>query len=203
MNLLDISIIIVMGFFIVRGIFRGFFMEIASLSGVILGIFAGLRLHGRMTVFLKSYLRSWDSFGLQLLSFALIFFLVLVLCNLIGWGLKNILRKTPIGWTDKALGAALAVLKGIIVTYVAIILLTFFVPSKTPLIAGSRLAPWVISSYQTIAGMISPGFYEKWKRKFMDNKKQGNNARAVQRDWFTARVVTDGEAVLFPGENGS
>ncbi|MBW2144663.1 MAG: CvpA family protein [Deltaproteobacteria bacterium] len=172
MNLLDISIIVIMIFFIVRGLFRGFFMEIASLAGVILGILLGLRLHPLMTGVLRPYLPSIDNFFLQLISFAIIFAVVLILCNLTGLGLKIILKKTSLGWTDKGLGAGLAVLKGIIITYIAIVILTFFVPSTAPLVARSKLAPWIISSYQSIVSLISPEFYQSWKRRFIGQKKK-------------------------------
>jgi len=174
MNLLDIAIIVIMIFFVVRGIFRGFFMEIASLAGVILGIVLGFRLHPRMTGILRPYLLSFDDFTLQLISFALIFTIVLLLCNLTGWIIKFILNKTSLGWADRGLGAGLSVLKGIIVVYVLMVILTFFLPSQAPLVARSQLAPWIIRSYQSIASLISPDFYQKWKHKFMEQKKQIN-----------------------------
>jgi len=174
MNLLDIIIIIIMIFLILRGVIRGFFMEIASLAGVVLGILLGFRLHPRMTDFLRPYLPSFDDFVLQLVSFAIIFSIILVLCNFVGWGLKIMLKKTSLSWTDKGLGAGLAVLKGIIVIYITIVILTFFTPSQAPLVARSRLAPWVINSYQSIASLISPDFYQKWKRRFIGQKNKIN-----------------------------
>ena len=190
MNLLDISIIVIMIFFIVRGLFRGFFMEIASLAGVILGILLGLRLHPLMTGVLRPYLPSIDNFFLQLISCAIIFAVVLILCNLTGLGLKSILKKTSLGWTDKGLGAGLAVLKGIIITYIAIVILTFFVPSTAPLVARSKLAPWIISSYQSIVSLISPEFYQSWKRRFIGQKKKIDEVVSKKIEEFT-------------GENGS
>ncbi|MBW2093538.1 MAG: CvpA family protein [Deltaproteobacteria bacterium] len=150
-------------FFIVRGIWRGFFKEMGSLAGVILGIWLAVKLQPQLTLFLKSHLSS--SRFLSLISFAGIFFVVLVGCNLAGWGLKLLVKKAFLGWADKGLGAALAVLKGIILTYLVIVLLTFFLPAKAPLIAGSRLAPVIVSSYQSLAGFLSPGASDRWKRK--------------------------------------
>ncbi len=74
--------------------------------------------------------------------------------------------KTPIGCLDRWLGAGLAFLKGIVLIYLIIIVLTFFIPSKTPLIAKSRLTPLIIQSYQSMVNLISPGFYQELKRKF-------------------------------------
>ncbi|MEA2040154.1 MAG: CvpA family protein [Thermodesulfobacteriota bacterium] len=164
MNLLDLFIIVAMIFFVVRGIFRGFFKEIGSIAGVILGIWIGCLYQPQITAYLGAYFPSWKL--LPILSFAAVFFVVFVLCNLGGWGLRIIFKKAFLGWADRILGAGLAILKGIIITYLVIVLLTFFVPSKTPFIAGSRLAPLIISSYQSIVSLISPDYYDNWKRKF-------------------------------------
>lgn len=169
MNLLDIIIIVTMIFLIVRGIFRGFFRETGSLTGVVLGIWFANLYQPEMTGFLKAYLPSGKY--LPLISFALIFCLILIVCNLLGWAMKLILQKFFFGWADRMFGACLAVLKGVIITYLVIVLLTFFVPSKTPLIAESKLAPLIISSYQSIAGVISPGSYRNLRKKFLLKKK--------------------------------
>jgi membrane protein required for colicin V production len=169
MNLLDLVIIATMIFLLIRGIFRGFFMEVGSLAGVILGVWLANHYQPQMTNYLKAYLPS--SNYLPIISFAVIFVIVLVLCNLLGWSLKMIVKKAFFGWADRTLGAGLAILKGIIITYLVIVLLTFFVPSKTPLIARSRLAPLVITSYQSMISFISPSFYQRWKKKFLGNSK--------------------------------
>ena len=156
-------------FLIVRGIFRGFFREIGSLAGVVLGIWLANLYQPEMTGFLKAYLPSGKY--LPLISFAFIFCLILVACNLLGWAMKSTLQKFFFGWVDRMFGAGFAILKGVIIAYLVIVLLTFFVPSKMPLIAESKLAPLIISSYQSIAGAISPGSYQNLKKKFILKKK--------------------------------
>jgi membrane protein required for colicin V production len=169
MNLLDLVIIATMIFLVVRGIFRGFFMEVGSLAGVILGVVLANHYQPQMTNYLKTYLPSANF--LPMISFAVIFIGVLVVCNLLGWSLKVIMKKAFFGWADRTLGAGLAISKGIVITYLVIVLLTFFVPSKTPLIAQSRLAPLVITSYQSMISLISPTFYQRWKKKFLGNSQ--------------------------------
>lgn len=170
MNLLDVIIIACMVFLIVRGIFRGFIREVGSLAGVILGIWLASLYQPQMTDFLKSFLPSGKF--LSLISFALIFLVVLVLCNVVGWLLKKLVKKIFLGWADRTLGAALAVLKGVLITYFAIVLLTFFVPSKSNLIADSKLAPIIINSYQSIVGLLSPGAYQNLKKQFVGQKER-------------------------------
>jgi len=170
MNLLDVIIIACMVFLIVRGIFRGFIREVGSLAGVILGIWLASLYQPQMTDFLKPFLPTGKF--LPLISFALIFLGILVFCNVVGWLLKKLVKKIFLGWADRTLGAALAVLKGVIITYFAIVLLTFFVPSKSNIIAESRLAPIIINSYQSIVGLLSPGAYQNLKKKFVGQKER-------------------------------
>jgi len=66
-----------------------------------------------------------------------------------------------------SLAGVILVLKGIILTYLVIVLLTFFLPTKTPLIAKSRLAPVIVSSYQSLAGFVSARRSHRWKKKWL------------------------------------
>ncbi len=174
MNPLDLAIIAVMVFFIVRGIFRGFFREIGSLAGVILGIWLAVHYQPQMTSYLKTYVPTLKY--LPLISFGLIFVIVLVLCNLAGLALRMMMKRLLFGWADRGLGVILAILKGIILTYLAIVLLTVFMPSKAPLMAKSKLAPLIISSYQSMVSLTSAGSYEKWKQKLLGEKKETDSA---------------------------
>jgi len=173
MNLLDIVIIAAMTLLIVRGIFRGFFREVGSLAGVILGIWLANDYQPQMTEYLKMYLPSFKY--LPFISFGAIFVIVLILCNMAGWGIKMMLKRFFFSWADKTLGAGLAFVKCVVITYFVIVILTFFIPSKTPLIAQSRLAPLIIVSYQSMANLISPDSYQRWKNKLLrQNKKMGD-----------------------------
>ena len=181
MNVLDIIIIATMIFFVVKGVLRGFIREVASLSGIILGIWLANEYHPYMTTYLKSHLP--ETAYLPLISFAAIFILILLLCNLFGWGLKQFFNKIFLGWLDRTLGAGLAVLKGVILTYLVIVLLTFFLPARTPLMAESVLAPWIIVSYQAVVGLVSPDHYERWKERLVGKAREmGNRAEQGARE---------------------
>jgi membrane protein required for colicin V production len=149
---------------------RGFFMEIASLAGIILGIFLAYHFHPELTQRLKPHLP--DFRFLPLISFAVLFLGVLIACNLSGWLIKTFLKKTSLGWMDRLLGAGLAVTKGIIILYLFIILASFFLPqNRSSLLSGSKMTPLVISSYQSIVSLISPRHYQQWKKKFLETNK--------------------------------
>lgn len=168
MNLLDTIIIIIMIFFIVKALLRGPIRELASLVGVILGIWLANDFQLQMTNYLKLYLPSTRF--LPLISFVVIFASVLIIANFSGWVLKLLFTKKLLGWSGRTLGAVFAIMKGVIIIFLSFVLLTFFLPAKTPLIANSKLAPWIIVSYQSMIRLISPDHYQKWKEMIMGKK---------------------------------
>lgn len=172
MNILDVLIVVVMAFLIVRGVMRGFFGEAASLAGILLGIWFAVRYLDRVTEYLKPHMP--DVAFLPVLSFALIFVVVLVLCNLAGWWMRILFKKTALGWLDRVLGAGLAMVKGVVVTYLAIVILTVYLLPATPLIARSKLAPVVTASFQTMKKAVSPRLLQEWTRRF---KKTGSEEK--------------------------
>ncbi len=147
-----------------------------SLAGVVLGIWIASAWQPQLTSYLRQY--SGYFFLLPLISFAAIFVLVMVAANILGWALKVAFQKASMGWLDRSMGAAVALIKGLVVTYLFIILLTFCIPAKSGVIAGSKLTPWIVSSYQSIVGAISSDFYQRWKKKFQVGKDTGKEKKA-------------------------
>jgi len=172
MNILDYIIIGLIAFFVVKGIFRGFFREISSLAGIIFGIWIGNHYYLQMANLLKTYIPLEKS--LSLISFLLLFIMVVIVFNLSGMLLHHFFKKLFIAWVDRGLGFGLALIKGIIISYLLIVLLIFFTPSKSLLIAKSTTARMVIVTYQSMSRLISPDLYKTWKKKiFKESKKVG------------------------------
>jgi membrane protein required for colicin V production len=175
MNVLDFVILGVITFLVIKGIFRGFFREIASLAGIIFGFLVGNHYHPQMAALLKPYIPLEKS--LSLIGFIILFFLVFIFFNLLGILMHHLFKRLFIGWFDKSLGLGLALLKGIIICYLLIVLLTFFMPSSSPLIARSKAARLVIVSYQSMASLMSPDLYKTWKQRI--SKKSDKVGKAI------------------------
>ncbi len=173
MNVLDYIILIPLIYLTVKGIIRGFVLEAASLAGIILGVWLGNIFQPDVSKILSRFMS--DSDFIPLISIAIIFVVTVILCNLAGWGFKLLFKKGILGWFDKLMGGVFAVLKTIFLSYVVIIILTFYVPAKAPLITESLLAPWIIKSYQSIVGLVSPDHYDKWKKKILGKTSQLNS----------------------------
>jgi membrane protein required for colicin V production len=170
MNVLDLVILGLIAFFVVKGFFRGFFREISSLVGIVLGFLIGNRYHHQMASVLKPYIPFEKS--LPLISFLALFILVFILFNLYGAFLHRVFKTLFIGWLDRGLGIAFALIKGIFVSYLLIVLLIFFMPSTTPLIANSRVAPLVKVSFESMRMLVSPDLYKMWKRRITEESRK-------------------------------
>ncbi|MBN1831580.1 MAG: CvpA family protein [Deltaproteobacteria bacterium] len=171
MSLLDIIAIGIMAFFILKGIFRGLIREIASFVGIVMGIWMACMFYPQMAECLKAHHVPSGPY-LSPLSFVVILTMVVLVCSLLGWLLKLLLRKTVFGWSDHVLGAGFAAVKGGLFIYVAIILLTLLLPAQTPLIAESKTSQWVISSSQSMLRFISPELYEVWKERITEKAEK-------------------------------
>jgi membrane protein required for colicin V production len=170
MNILDIIIVGLIAFFFIKGIFRGFFREITSLAGVVFGIIIGNHYHPQMADYLKAYIPLEKP--LPLISFIVLFIAVMIGFHLLGLLLHSLFKRLLIGWFDRTLGICFALIKGIIVSYLLIVVLTFFVPSTSPLIVSSKCARLVIITYQSMARLISPDLYQEWKKKISNESKK-------------------------------
>jgi membrane protein required for colicin V production len=182
MNILDLIILGLMTFFLIKGIFRGFFRELSSLAGVISGLLVGNHYYGPVANLLRVHI-PFEKF-LPLISFIILFILVVIVFNLFGLLLHHLFKRFFIGWFDKGLGVFFALTKGVIICYLLIVLLTFFMPSKNPLILKSKAARLVIVTYQSMARLISPDLYKIWKKRISkDSEKAG-------------KVISEGKEVV-------
>lgn len=177
MNILDYIILGLLIFFGVKGILRGFFKELSSLTGIIFGIWIGSHYYPQMSNMLKTYIPLEKSF-LSFISFLLLFILVVFLFNLGGMLLHHLFKKLLISWLDRGLGLCFALIKGIIISYFVIVVFIFFIPSKSPLITNSTAAHMVIVTYQSMSRLISPDLYKTWKKKILKESKKVGEAIA-------------------------
>jgi len=182
MNVIDLIILGLITFFVIKGIFKGFFREISSLAGIIIGFLIGNHYHPYVTGFLKDHI-PFEKF-LPLISFLILFFAALIVFNLFGILLHHLFKRLFIGWFDRTLGFGFALIKGIIVSYLLIVLLTFFLPSKSPLIVKSKAARLVIVTYQSMARLISPDLYRTWKE------------RVVEQSDNVGKLISEGKEVV-------
>lgn len=160
MNPFDVFIIIVLGYSIVRGLFRGLVKEVSSIIGVLGGFYAAYSYYP-MVAKLLSGLISEQSY-LNILSFLIIFCGILIVISILGVVIKYLLNVAFLGWIDRVCGVGFGLIKGVLIVTVLFIILTTFLSKGAPLIKKSILAPHVIWISEKMVGLVS----EEMKKDF-------------------------------------
>ncbi len=114
MNSIDIIILILLGFFCIKGFFRGFIMEIFTLVGLLLAYVIALREMNSLASLIDSLFHLPPLIA-NVLSFTFIFLLVVLLCRLLAGALRKLTRWTFLGWIDRGGGIMFGLFKGALV----------------------------------------------------------------------------------------
>ncbi|MBC6991408.1 MULTISPECIES: CvpA family protein [Hymenobacter] len=109
----DILLLLPLGVGAVKGFRRGLVLEVASLLAFVLGVVGGLMLLNDAIPLVRHYVG--DAFGaLPLVSFVLVFALIVWGVHLLGGFLKTAVHLTPLGVLDNVLGGAAGVVKWVL-----------------------------------------------------------------------------------------
>ncbi len=171
MNALDIVICMIGGYCLIRGLFRGIIKEITSIVGVFIGFYVAYLYYPLVASWLSSLIANKSY--LNIISFFLIFIIILLAVGFVGVILKHLFKTAALGWADRILGGTFAMVKAVLIISVLLIALTAFLPENSPLMKHSRLAPHISSASEKLVAGIS----EKMKQRFHDNIK------ALKESW--------------------
>jgi membrane protein required for colicin V production len=110
MNTLDIILAIILAFGLIRGFFKGFIVEVASLAALVLGIYGAVYFSYILSDYIKGY-SDWDPSVLQLVSFAGTFLIIVILISLAGKLMTKLAENIALGILNKLMGAVFGLLK--------------------------------------------------------------------------------------------
>ncbi|MFH2066697.1 MAG: CvpA family protein [Pseudomonadota bacterium] len=163
MNLLDILIIIILLFCLIRGLFRGFVLELSSIIGVLAGVYGASTYYPAAAQILSKWIT--DAAYRNIISLILVFICIFMAISLLGRLIKIILKIAFMGWFDRLFGAGFGVFKGCLIASVLLFAFTTFLPKGTSIIQTSRLSPYI----SIISGNISKLVSHDMKRSFITN----------------------------------
>jgi len=169
MNLFDIIVIVILGYCLIRGIFRGLVKELSSIIGVFGGFYAAYTYYPVLAKPLSKWI---DNAGyLNILSFLIIFCGVFIIISILGIIINYLLKIVFLGWLDRVSGAMFGAMKGILIVSVLLIALTAFLPKGTPVIKDSLLSPYVTLVSEKMAKVISKDMKHDFSTKIATIKK--------------------------------
>jgi membrane protein required for colicin V production len=169
MNPFDILILVILGYSLVRGLFRGLVKETSSIIGVFGGFYAAYTYYMVLAKYLAGLIHNTSY--LNLLSFLIIFCFILIIVSVLGVIIKYLLNIAFLGWTDRLGGLVFGVIKAILIVSVLFISLTAFLPKGSSFIKDSVLAPHVSWLSENMAKVVSKQMKQEFMTKLGDLKK--------------------------------
>ncbi len=138
MNLADLLIIIVLVVAVVSAFVKGFFVEVFSLAGIIVGLFVAAANYAAFAPWVLLLVRNREA--ANLVAFLLIALLVMVVASVAGRLLRGLFRGVGLGIVDRLLGAVVGLVEGCIVVTLVLMGIVAFLPRQDWLV-NSQLAP--------------------------------------------------------------
>jgi len=169
MNPFDILILVILGYSLIRGLFRGLVKEISSIIGVFGGFYAAFTYYMLLAGLLAGLIQ--DVSYLNILSFLIIFCSVLIVVSVLGVIIKYLLNIAFLGWFDRVGGVIFGFAKAILIVSVLFISLTAFLPKGSAFIKNSVLAPHVSWVSEKMAKVVSREMKQDFMSKLGELKK--------------------------------
>jgi membrane protein required for colicin V production len=166
MNPFDIVVVVIVGFCLIRGLFRGLIKELASIIAVLAGFYAAYTYYPQVAAMLSRWMS--DVAYRNILSFTLIFCGIFLVISILGVIIKYLLKIAFLGWVDRFCGMGIGLIKGILIVSILLVMLTAFLPKGTPFLKKSLLAPYVSTVSEEMSKVVS----KDMKRNFDDKLKE-------------------------------
>lgn len=123
MNWIDIILIILIVGAAVSGFVKGFFVELASIVSLILGIWAAVAFSDLVQQWLSKYL-NWSHDSIRLMAFILIFVFVVILVHLVATLTEKFVSAIALGIFSRLAGAVFGALKAAFVLSILMLIIS-------------------------------------------------------------------------------
>lgn len=161
MNGLDWAILAVMLLSVWLAAAHGFFLEVFSLAGTVVGFLLAAWGYEHVASWFRPYLKSPAIADLA--GFLSIFCAVVFVAGVIARIVSKTVREVGLRWADRFLGGAFGLVRGVVIVTVGIMALTAFAP-ESPQLTGSQLAEY----FQLAGGGVSWLAPSSVRRQFHD-----------------------------------
>lgn len=122
MNYIDILILLFLLYGAFRGFTKGLIVEIATLAGLVLGVYVAVRYSACMEGFLRDFFAITSEY-LSGIALAITFILVVIATYLIGKMLTKLADVVALGLVNKLLGTVLGVAKYFVIVCVLLMIM--------------------------------------------------------------------------------
>jgi len=173
MNTLDIILAVILLFGIVRGFKNGFFVEVTSLVGLVLGVYGAIHFSYFAGGFLNGKV-DWPEKTIQIVAFAITFVIIVLLISLTGKLLTKIADIAALGILNKIAGAAFGAAK--LALILSIILIVFSKLNRTlPFVSQEGLESSILyNPVKNLAPTLFPSILSREGEVESENNNEEN-----------------------------
>lgn len=153
----DIVILVFLLIGFLWGWSKGFFAQLFSLVGAIIGFLVACSLYGTLGDMLAPQIGTTPTLG-HIIAFFLIWILVPVFCTYLGKFLSGLMEKIKLGWLNSLMGALFSLFKILLFMSIVLTFLEFIDRYKSEPIVGQDTKEESLLYYpvQTFAGKLLP-----------------------------------------------
>lgn len=121
MSIIDIILAALLLFGFIRGLFKGLFVEVASLVALVLGVYGAIHFSSFAAGFLESKV-DWNEKTINIVAFAITFVIIVLVIGLAGKALTKLADFAALGIINKLAGGVFGALKiGLILSVLLIV----------------------------------------------------------------------------------
>jgi len=141
MTAADWLIVVVVLLNVVMAAIQGFFAEVLSMAGLVIGYIVAAWQYQRLAEWLMSFLKNeWLA---EIFGFLIIFFAIMLVFGIAARIARKLMKAAGLSGFDRFLGALLGLVKGGLVVAVVLMGMTAFTPTST-MLEKSQLAPYFL-----------------------------------------------------------
>lgn len=171
MNWLDWLLAVTLAGSIVSGFTGGFARVGIGFAASLAAFWGGMRFYPAAAAYVLPHVHGNQS-AANLVGFLLVFAAIMVLGSIVTYVVGLIFRWTGLTFFDRLLGAVFGLVRGVVIGVVIILAMVAFAPVlPSRALVESRLAPYVVESARTLAGLTPEPVREAFARNY-DRLKQ-------------------------------
>ena len=169
MAVMDIIILGLLLYGFIKGIWRGFFIELAAFVSLFVGLYVSVMFSDYAGAFISEYV-SWEEKYIKITAFVITFALAVVGVVLLGKLLTKIAKFTLMGWLNKLLGGIFGFLKWLLILSVLVHLFTKLNTNNNFADKKTLDESWCYNPILDVYGVIAPMFSE-WSDSFWEQSE--------------------------------
>lgn len=160
MSVLDIVLLVLILFGLIRGLMKGFFVEIASLIALIAGVYGAIHFSHYAVNFISEN-SEWEEKTVSIIAFAVTFIVIVLVIALAGQALTKLASFAALGIVNKLMGALFGALKMAVI--VSVILNVFDSMNRTIPLTDERSIEesMLYQPVKSLVPLIFPPLLEK------------------------------------------